>query len=121
MKQGFQERTHAWMMECFGAAVVENMDERLHRFLEEAMELAQSLGYTSEQAMTMVDYVWRRPPGNPAQEIGGTMVCLAALCTQIGGDMDICAEVELTRCHANTDKIRAKHAAKPADVRGDYA
>ena len=40
----FQRRVVAWLMECFSMEVCLDRTERNHRFLEEALELVQSLG-----------------------------------------------------------------------------
>lgn len=87
--------------------------ERNHRFLEEALELVQSLGCTASEAHQLVDYVFGRPIGEPMQELGGVQVTLAALCFPHGLDMEAAAETELARVWTKIDKIRAKQAAKP--------
>lgn len=102
------------MLECFGLAIAQDTTERCHRFLEESLELVQSLAITRSEAHQLVDYVYSRPIGETHQEVGGVMVTLAALCSsqeQLG--MDAEGEVELARIWKNIDKIRAKQAAKP--------
>lgn len=109
----FQSRVRPWMMECFGAKISDDRTERNHRFLEEAVELVQSTGCTASEAHQLVDYVYGRPVGEPAQEVGGVMVTLAALCLANGLDMHAAGEVELTRIWTMVEKIRTKQAAKP--------
>jgi hypothetical protein len=41
---GFQKRVLEWMMACFSMEICRDGMERNHRFLEEALELVQSLG-----------------------------------------------------------------------------
>lgn len=113
MHKTFQGRVGAWLRQCFSAAIAEDRTERNHRFLEESLELAQASGCTASEAHQLVDYVFGRPVGEVAQEIGGVSVCLAALCNAWDIDMVQAADTELKRCWANMDKIRAKHAAKP--------
>lgn len=108
-----QERVQPWMMACFGPAISADVTERNHRFLEESLELVQSTGCTQSEAHQLVDYVFGRPAGEPAQEIGGVMITLAALCLAIGADMDQCGETELARIWTCVEKIRDKQAAKP--------
>ena len=90
-----------------------NTRELNHRFVEEALALAQPCGATKSEAHQLVDYVYGRPVGEKAQEVGGVMVTLAALCLANGLDMHLAAEVDLVRIWMKIDQIRAKQAAKP--------
>lgn len=111
----FQSRAHQWMLICFGAEVTADIAERSHRFLEEALELTQSIGCTREEAHQLVEYVFDRPTGAPGQEVGGVMLTLAALCGPAGVDMMIEGERELSRVNQPNiiAKIRAKQETKP--------
>lgn len=102
-----------WAVETFGHDVVADTVERRHRFVEEALELLQALGGTRDEALQLVDYVFGRPIGEPAQEVGGVMTTLAVLCHTAGIDLAASARRELWRCWANQARIRAKQAAKP--------
>ncbi len=109
----FQGRVQPWLLQCFGAEIANDKVERSHRFLEEALELVQSIGCTQSEAHQLVDYVFGRPVGDPVQETGGVMVTLAALCLANGIDMQAAGDGELARIWDKIDKIRAKQAAKP--------
>ena len=109
----FQARVQPWMMTCFGVEISGDRTERNHRFVEEALELAQACGCTDSEAHQLVYYVWGRPVGHPHQEVGGVMVTLAALCLAYGMDMHQAGEDELARVWTKIDVIRAKQAAKP--------
>jgi hypothetical protein len=109
----YQKRVHNWMLSCFGMDIANDGTERSHRFLEEALELVQSLGCTASEAHQLVDYVWGRPVGEPKQELGGTMVTLAALSTCYDMNMLDEGETELARVWTKIEKIREKQAAKP--------
>lgn len=110
----FQDRVQPWMTACFGEVIAADCQERNHRFLEEALELVQACGATAGEAHQLVDYVYGRAIGEPAQEVGGVMVTLAALCLAQGMDMHQAAEVELSRIWTKVEQIRAKQLAKPA-------
>ena len=110
---GFQSRVRPWMQECFGDEISRDVTERCHRFLEESLELVQSLGMQASEAHQLVEYVFSRPVGQTQQEVGGTMVTLAALCLAASIDMHECGEVELRRIWGKVEQIRAKQAAKP--------
>jgi len=109
----FQSRVSLWMQACFGDEISRDIVERNHRFLEESLELVQSMGATASEAHQLVDYVFGRPVGEPTQETGGVMVTLAALCLAAGMDMDQLAEIELGRIWGKVEQIRAKQASKP--------
>jgi len=109
----FQARVQPWLMACFGAMIAGDREERNHRFLEEALELVQSLGCTASEAHQLVDYVYGRDVGEPAQEVGGVMVTVAALCLANKLDMHANGETELARIWTKVEAIRAKQAAKP--------
>lgn len=79
--QGYQQRVRQWVLECFNPIIADDMTERSFRFLEEALELCQSIGCTREQAARLVEYVYGREAGRKGQEVGGVMVTLAALCS----------------------------------------
>ena len=111
--ESFQARVQPWMMACFGAAIAADGAERNHRFLEESLELVQACGCTPSEAHQLVDYVYGRPVGERAQEVGGVMVTLAALCLAQGLDMYAAGETELARIWTKVEAIRAKQAAKP--------
>lgn len=109
----FQNRVGRWVLDCFGAEIACDRTERNHRFVEEAIELAQACGATASECRHLVDYVFGRPVGVIPQEVGGVMVTLAALCGAWHQSMDECGERELQRVWGSIEKIRAKQAAKP--------
>ena len=109
----FQRRVWQWIVACFPESAHRDIGERNHRFLEEALELAQANGCTMEEAYQLVGYVFDRPSGDPRQEAGGVMVTLAALCNAVEIDMNDAGEHELDRNWARIDRIRQKQAAKP--------
>ena len=109
----FQQRVQPWMMACFGDEISADKVERNDRFTEESLELGQACGMTKDRVLALVDYVYDRPLGEPAQEVGGVMVTLAALCLAQGLDMHNAAEVELARIWTKVEAIRAKQLTKP--------
>jgi hypothetical protein len=109
-----QARVRPWMLACFGEEIARDQLERCDRFIEEALELLQVFGYEPARIHALIDYVYGRPVGELEQEVGGTMLTLAALCLAVPGvDMHACGEAELARVWTKVDVIRAKQAAKP--------
>jgi Ni2+-binding GTPase involved in maturation of urease and hydrogenase len=109
----YQRRVGQWLSACFPPSVRADQRERTHRFLEEALELAQASGCSRDDALALVDYVFGRPQGQPAQEIGGVMVTLASLCVVSKVDLAAAADRELQRNWDRIDAIRAKQQTKP--------
>lgn len=109
----FQQRVERWLEACFPPAVRADRAERMHRFLEEALELAQANGCSQEHAHALVKYVFGRPEGRPDQEVGGVMVTLAGLCSASEIKMDEAGARELQRNWERIHLIRAKQQAKP--------
>jgi len=111
--ESFQDRVGPWLLACFGKKIANDMGERNHRFVEEALELVQACGATASECHQLVDYVFGRPSGDIKQEVGGVMVTLAALCRARKLDMHQAGEDELAAIWSYTDKIREKQKAKP--------
>ncbi|WP_282265523.1 hypothetical protein [Stenotrophomonas sp. PS02298] len=112
--QTFQEGVSDWMAQCFVPSLYSNMTERGDRLLEEVLELLQAHGYDPSRVATLVDYVFNRPVGQPAQEVGGVMVTLAGYCWVAGLDMHAAGDTELVRITQPEvmAKIRAKQETK---------
>jgi len=110
----FQECVGQWALRCFGRDIVMDLTERCDRFLEETLELLQSLGYNRERVPSLLNYVYNRPVGQAPQEVGGVMVTLGALCFTAGLDMHRSAKAELARINHPevVEKIRTKQASK---------
>ena len=108
-----QTKVNEWVVEAFGQKIADDTTERNHRFLEESLELVQSLGCTADEAHQLVDYVFGRPVGEANQEVGGVVLTLMALCNAKGIEVDRAAEREIERVWQKIDQIRAKQASKP--------
>lgn len=112
----FQQRVWAWMGQAFKGQGGKDLYTRCCRFYEEATELVQANQLSREDAHKLVDYVYDRPVGQPHQELGGTMITLAALAAQQGNDMMEEGERELARVWQPEimQKIRDKQKHKPS-------
>lgn len=107
----FQDRVGKWLEHCFGESSDPlRRERRAHRFVEESLEFAQSVGTTKEDALALVEYVFSRPVGDPAQEVGGVMLTLMGAASANGLKVPECAEKELARVWEKSDAIRAKNA-----------
>lgn len=111
--QTLQARVLEWMCSTFAEEIILNRRERNQRFLEEALELVQSLECTRAEAHQLVDYVFGRPVGKPRSEVGGVLVTLSALCSAASFEMGSCWDTELTRCWEIRDRIQERQLMKP--------
>lgn len=118
-----QRRAGTWAQDCFGVTVARDPVIRNHRFMEEAVELVQSLGCTRNEVLNIVDYVYGRDVGDPKQEVGGVAITLATLCAAHGMNVIRLAELEMQRIES--PEVRAaigkKSSNKPTftDTRPD--
>lgn len=110
--ESFQDRVRQWVIDCFGPEHATNIEERALRYLEESLELVQSLGLPKERALKQLVWTFGRPEGEAKQEFGGVGVTLAALAAAVGVDIRELAEVQINENIANSDKIKAKHQLK---------
>jgi hypothetical protein len=109
----FQPRVAPWLYACFGSVVSGDRTERADRLAEEAFELLQSVDYPKERLYALIEYVYGRDKGEPAQEVGGVMLTLAGFCLAHQLNMHAAGETELDRVWTKIEQIRAKQAAKP--------
>lgn len=113
----FQLESLLWAINTFGIETATNKEERNLRFLEESLELVQSLGMSEEKVRALVDYIFDRPLGEPKQEVGGVLVTLALLCSSNGIQMQEVGYEELDRIVENSSKIGEKWKSKPTHIR----
>lgn len=86
-----------WCKNAFGVEHATNIEQRAVRFLEEAIELYQACGGQEAMAYRLVEYNFKKPLGDPYQEMGGVGVTLLALSAAIGKSADDAEKVELAR------------------------
>ena len=115
----FQKYCWDWLKPVFGgddSAYLKaiSREERARRFGEEAIELLQAAGLPKSDVLQLVDYVYSRPVGDEAQEVGGTMVTLASLCEALCYNMTEEGWKEIHRCYQPEimEKIRNKQISK---------
>ena len=91
-----QRIVERWTVRTFGPEMM-TPHERVLRVLEEALELAQAEGLPVLETTRMVDYVYARPAGAPAQEVGGLRLTILAYCAAKGLLADDCEAAEVAR------------------------
>lgn len=111
-----QSRIAAWVRKVFSDEVATNVPERVLRFVEEAIELAQACGTDATTVHRLVDYVFNRPVGEVPQEIAGCMVTLYATAHALGVDAQEELEKEISRIRQPEviDRVRRRQDEKRA-------
>lgn len=88
-----------WVVRVLGLSSM-HRKERVKRFFEESVELAQATGLTVKQAHRLVDFVYNKPVGGISREIGGVYTTLVTLAQACDKDTLICALMEVDRVHS---------------------
>lgn len=116
--ESFQKAVQAWLAECFDDPEAVKTHERACRFIEEAVELVQSLNFPKESILSLVDHVYNKPPGELYEEAGGTLTTLAALLSSVDASLETAANNGIDRAYTKIALVRAKHKAKMATQPG---
>lgn len=110
----FQRTIVKWCVDMFGPKCARDPKERGLRLLEEAIEAAQAVNVSREDAHKLVDYVFGRPTGEISQEISGVLVTVLSLADAAGISAELSLVREIARIHEPSfrEKVRAKHNTK---------
>ncbi|QJB22121.1 hypothetical protein XccvBFoX6_gp63c [Xanthomonas phage FoX6] len=113
-RESYQKRAHNWALEAVGPSQAADVRTRMDRFIEEAIELAQSTGYDRERIANLVEYVYGRPAGEPGQELGGVSITLACVAAAMDLNLEVAAETEYVRVNGPEviERVRAKQHDK---------
>lgn len=111
-RENRQASVFEWAVHCFGD-IARNLHERVSRQLEEALELAQAEGLDKQRAHDLIEYVYSRPAGDPAQEIGGILITVMAYCGAKGLSAQECEVREYKRIMSKSaEHFRDRQNAK---------
>lgn len=105
----------------FGEENMTNRQERLLRFLEEAVELVRAGGLSERNVHSVVEYEFGRNKGpDIGQEFGGAACTLFAAADAFGLDLLDAAATEIRRVEGMPPgAARKKHDEKPASVKAE--
>lgn len=108
-----QAKVVSWGNQAFGPAHMIDKLVRAERLLEEAIEYAQAVGVEVAQVHKLADYVYRRPAGDPIQELGGIGVTAMCAAETQGCFFAEAIEVEVARVLAKShEHFAARNKAK---------
>lgn len=115
-----QKMIAQWTADTFGPDMM-SPHERIQRFIEEAIELAQAEGLPIEKVDAIARYVYGRPPGDPVQELGGVGLTLIAYAAAKGVSADDAEAAEATRVlQKDPAYFRRRNLEKAAAGIGNY-
>lgn len=110
-----QQKAAAWVASTFGTPALMSLHERCCRVVEEAIELAQAEGVEQHVIDMISARVFKRPPGNPWQELGGVGHCLLTYSAAKGVSADTAEEDEVNRVYdLPAERFRQKQQEKTA-------
>lgn len=115
-RDGRQKVVADWCAAAFGTEHAASLAQRGVRHAEEAIEAAQAAGTPREMLHQLVDYIYDRPAGDLAQEIGGSALTLLALAAAARLSVDAEEAREIVRVLSKplahfTARNEAKNAA----------
>jgi hypothetical protein len=105
----------AWAVNTFGS-IARDRGERVARFIEEALELAQAEGFPRHAVAFICNRVYSRAPSEfVAREVGQAQATLECLAENIGLSADAEAAREFARVQTiPKEEWQRRHAAKVA-------
>ena len=112
----FSRLAYAWAVRSFGPAHVIDTPTRVLRIVEEAIELCQAVGVPQDKVDLCTHTVYRRPPGDPIQEVGGILLTTNILCAAIEAEPDDILEKELARVLSKPPEHFAKRNQEKIDA-----
>lgn len=102
-----------WANDTFGQETASHTGERVRRFAEEAVELAQTVGLDKQGMLDIVDHVYAKPPGPLQREIGQVGVALLGLAEHLGLSAESEERKEFARVQSlSADYWQARQNAK---------
>ncbi len=103
-----------WAVDMFGPVALKR-DERCHRFLEEAIELAHAEGVDTDWLDRIIARVYSRERGEVGKEVGQAQATLECFAESIGLSSDGEAQREWDRVRTiSSEEWQRRHKAKAA-------
>lgn len=101
-----------WTFDTFGGDVFHSIHERAARLFEESAEVAQKAGVSEVMQHTIVGRVNARKHGRMDQELGGVIMCWAAMVAALDMRPDAIMSRAIQDCWARQQEIRLRQRAK---------
>lgn len=104
-----------WAKSTFGDSAADPC-ERAIRNVEEAVEVAQTLGVDKDMVLRTVERTYSRPAGGILEELGGNLVTLLSLIYVTGNDPEAILYNEVYRITSRSPDVwKKKHDEKISD------
>jgi len=108
----FQVRAWEWLIECFGEKQASDSNERVCRFIEEALEVAQAARISEAKVHEILRRVYEKPGDPLPRELGDAAFTLALLCHHHKLNMEDVMENALRVAYGKMELIREKNKVK---------
>jgi len=110
-----ESRIGRWVEASFGRDLRHDLQERLKRTVEEALELGQTR-LPREDVLALVERVYSKPVGLLTQEMAQVGVTLLALADCYGVCLDSLIQAEMDRIFAIPPEVWAERQRKKAEA-----
>ena len=107
-----QEAASDWLRTTFNERVLLDPKERALRVLEEALELAQASGVSTDLCLALTDQVYAKPLGKPEDEVVDVAICALVAATAHNLNLGRAIVRRLAWAQQNVERIRAKNLMK---------
>jgi NTP pyrophosphatase (non-canonical NTP hydrolase) len=111
--QFWQDEIRNFVHRVWGEKAMVSLPERSARIVEEAVELAQAHQVPQSVIYSIIDRVYSRPMGNPAEEAGDVMFTLLAYTSSSKDDIEAVLAARLERVwDIPVEDLRERHKQK---------
>lgn len=107
-----QRRSIDWLKEAWPEHPI-RVETRATRFLEEAIELAQTQKISRAAMHELVDFVMDKDVGDVHKELGDANFCLLSLAEALGFDLGVVTNEVINDAYDRIPQIREKSKLKP--------
>lgn len=116
----FQKIAEDFLKRTFNKKIIYSKEERAYRFLEESLELVQSLDIPKDKVLEFIEYVYNKPEGYPSKEIGDVQITLACMCVGLGIDLEEVSYERMRAALENAERIKERWKNKPNNIKDTY-
>lgn len=111
----YQEEIRLWLQVHIGEDQIKDKLRHVRHLLEEACEVAQSVGMPMELQHAIVHWVSTRPAGHPEKEIGDVAWTAAAVAASLQAPLSQLVKRPPHHTNTSVQEVRRRYSLKPTD------